>query len=257
MRVTIINLKEKENILVVALHHIASDGWSTSIVVKEFIQLYNAYRRGNILDLPNLKLQYADYAIWQHKHYKEDWFTNKLSYWKNKLEGVSPLAFPTDYLRPAVQSKRAATIDFTIDKELLDRVQQLSNQQGVTLFMVLLSAFKVLLHRYSNQEDIAVGIPIANRIHKEIEELVGFFVNNLVLRSEVKSEMEFTKFLQEVKILTLEAYEHQEVPLEKVAEAVVKERDPSRNPLFQVMFILQNVPPLPNEVLNVGIFTSM
>ena len=249
LRATLIKLTEKESIFVATLHHIASDGWSKSIFVKELVQLYNAYRSGSIVDLPPLNLQYADYAIWQRNHYQGEWFSNKLSYWKRKLEGISTLAMPTDYLRPPVQSTKGNKIDFTIDEELLSGLQLLSQQQDVTLFMTLLSGFKVLLHRYSGQEDISVGTPMANRTLKEVEELVGFFVNTLVLRSEVNSNIKFIEFLQQVKATALEAYEQQDVPFEKVVEAVVKERDMGRNPLFQVMFILQNVPELSNAAL--------
>ncbi len=220
-----------------------------SIIVKELILLYNSYIKGEKVNLSPLKLQYADYAIWQRKHYQGDWYNNKLLYWKKKLEGLTTLNLPTDYPRPPVQSTHGAEIEFTIDKGLLNELQQLSNQQGVTLFMTLLSGFKVLLHRYSGQQDIAVGVPIANRTRKEVEELVGFFVNILVLRSEVNSTARFTELLHQVKVTTLKGYEHQEVPFEKVVEAVVKERELSRNPLFQVLFILQNVPPLPKEGL--------
>jgi amino acid adenylation domain-containing protein len=250
LRATLIKLTEKESIFVATLHHIASDGWSKSIFVKELVQLYNAYKDGSKIDLPQLNLQYADYAIWQRNHYQGEWFSNKLSYWKRKLEGISTLAMPTDYLRPPVQSTKGNKIDFTIDEELLSGLQLLSQQQGVTLFMTLLSGFKVLLHRYSGQEDISVGTPMANRTLKEVEELVGFFVNTLVLRSEVNSNLKFIEFLQQFKATALEAYEQQDVPFEKVVEAVVKERDMGRNPLFQVMFILQNVPPLPSSGLS-------
>ena len=246
LRATLIKLTEEESIFVATLHHIASDGWSKSIFVKELVPLYNNYRAGKMEDLPTLNIQYADYSIWQRNHYQGEWFSNKLSYWKKKLEGISPLELPTDYLRQPVQSTRGAKFDFTIEEELLSALQQLSEQQGVTLFMTLLSVFKVLLHRYSNQEDISIGTPIANRTLKEVEELIGFFVNTLVLRSEVNSNLKFIEFLQQVKTTALEAYEQQDLPFEKVVEAVVKDRDPGRNPLFQVMFILQNVPPISN-----------
>ncbi|MGI8582286.1 MAG: amino acid adenylation domain-containing protein, partial [Chitinophagaceae bacterium] len=245
LRATLITLSEQENLLVATLHHIASDGWSESIMVKELVQLYNTFRKGDAVYLPELKLQYADFAIWQRNHYQGDWLSSKLLYWRNKLKGIASLQLPADYLRPPIQSTSGAGVDFDIDKKLLSGLQQLSHQHGVTLFMTLVSVFKVMLHRYTGQEDIPVGIPIANRNRKEVEELIGFFVNTLVLRSEVNSNKVFIEFLQQIKTTTLEAYDHQEVPFEKVVEAVVKERDPSRNPLFQVMFVMQNVPPIP------------
>ena len=170
---------------------------------------------------------------------------DNLSYWKEKLEGISVLELPTDFLRPAIQSSSTSKIDFSIEKELLEGLQQLSNQQGVTLFITLLSAYKVLLNRYSRQQDIAVGI--ANPIRKEVEAVSGCFTNILILRSEVTSNSEFMEFIQQVKVTTLEAYDHQDVTLRKVAETLVKKRDLGRNLLFQVMFIFQNVPPIPNE----------
>ncbi|MEO7535067.1 MAG: amino acid adenylation domain-containing protein, partial [Ferruginibacter sp.] len=197
------------------------------------------------MQLAPLAIQYADFAIWQRNYLQGDIWDEKINYWKNKLQGVTPLQLPVDYPRPAIQSTRGAISTFKIDKEISDELTVFSRQQGVSLFMTLLSAIKVLLHRYSGQQDICVGTAIANRTQHELEELIGFFVNTLALRSEVNGEASFIELLQQVKTTTLDAYSHQDVPFEKVVNAVVKERDMSRTPLFQVMFVLQNTPEVP------------
>ncbi|MEJ7675691.1 MAG: condensation domain-containing protein [Chitinophagaceae bacterium] len=171
---------------------------------------------------------------------------NSLSYWKEKLANISSINLPTDYIRPAVPGSSADKIDFTIEKELLGDLQQLSAEQGVTMFMTLVAGLKVLLHRYSGQNDIGVAVPIANPTRSEMEQLASVFGNILFLRSEANSNTEFIEFLQQVKATTLEAYEHSNVPFKKVAEIVVKENDRSRNPLLQVIFILQNEHPISN-----------
>jgi hypothetical protein len=168
-------------------------------------------------------------------HLATDAFTgealnNKIAYWKEKLEGVESLQLPTDYSRPLVSGSRGTVASFTISKELSTALQELSQEQGCTLFMTLVAAFKLLLHRYSGQEDICVGTSVANRTQKEMEQLIGFFVNMLALRSQVNSDLSFTELLQQVRMTTLAAYEHQDVPFEKVVDAVVKDRDMSRNP---------------------------
>ena len=245
LRAYLIKLNKQEHILVVTMHHIASDGWSISILVREVVELYASYIEKRAVELPVLKIQYADYSIWQRKYIQGEVLEEKLAYWKQKLAGAATLQLPSDYSRPVVQSSRGATHNFKINKELSGQLVDLSHQQGATLFMTLLTAFKVLLYRYSGQEDICVGTPIAGRGQQELEGLIGFFVNTLALRSQVKGDMSFSKLLDGVKVTTLEAYEHQEVPFEKVVDAVVKERDLGRNPLFQVMLILMNTPEVP------------
>ena len=250
LRAELIRLSADEYILVLVMHHIASDGWSVSVVVKELIEGYRARTSGREPVLEKLPVQYADYAIWQRRWLTGEVLDKQLDYWKEQLGGTEVLNLPTDYQRPAVQSTRGAMKWFSIDNELLRQVQQLAQQQGTTLFMTLLATFKVLLHRYSGQEDICVGTSIAGRTREELEGLIGFFVNTLALRSSVDREQSFIALLQQVKRNTLGAYEHQEVPFEKVVEAVVKDRDLGRNPLFQVMFELQNTPEVP--VIDLG-----
>ena len=249
LRVELITLSETESILVVVIHHIASDGWSTSVLVKEVVEMYNACEAGRDPELPQLAVQYADFAIWQRNYLQGDLLDNKMAYWKTKLQGVAPLQLPTDYTRPLIQRNRGALQSFRISELNAAALQQLSQQHGATLFMTLLSAFKVLLHRYSGQDDICVGIPIAGRQQQETENLVGFFVNTLALRSKLTGDESFTDLLRQIKGTTMEAYEHQEIPFEKVVEAVSKERDLSRSPLFQVMFVLRNTPEIPEFLL--------
>ncbi len=204
VRAGLIRISEEEHVLMVSMHHIASDGWSISILVKELVELYESYLQNRLPNLDPLKLQYADYSIWQRNYLQGELLNKKLAYWQQKLDGVAPLELPLDFDRPAIQSTEGGVIQFSIDAALTDRLQQLSRQQGASLFMTLLSAFNVLLHRYSGQEDICVGTPVANRARQEIEPLIGFFVNTLALRSEVKSDTVFTDLLQQVKADTLQ-----------------------------------------------------
>ena len=242
VRAHLISLIDEEYVLIVTMHHIASDGWSMSIFVNELIEFYNAYVEQRPQGLEPLAIQYADYSLWQRNYLQDEVLDEKVGYWKDKLKGIGVLQLPTDYQRPAEWSSRGALLRFNIDKLLSDQLLALSRQEGTTLFMTVLATFKVLLHRYSGQEDICVGTPIANRTQKEVEGLIGFFVNTLALRSDVKSGLTFEELLQQVKGTTMGAYEHLDVPFEKIVEEVVKERDISRNPLFQVMLIMQNTP---------------
>ncbi|HEX8376315.1 MAG TPA: amino acid adenylation domain-containing protein, partial [Pedobacter sp.] len=241
----LITLSEQEFVLVVNLHHIASDGWSRSILVRELVILYKSFDQGITFNLEPLELQYADYAIWQRGLLQGEQLDNKLAYWKKKLDGITVLDLPTDYVRPTTLSTKGAIHTFDIEPELTDEIHALSKSQGTTLYMTLLAAYKVMLHRYSGQEDICVGSGIAGRNHQELEGLIGFFVNTLAMRSHVLSDMPFTELLQAVKVTTMEAYDHQEVPFEKVVDAVVRDRDISRNPVFQVTFVVQNTPDVP------------
>lgn len=250
LRAALLELISDEHVLLLNLHHIASDGWSVSVFVKEFIELYQAAiekRQANLAELP---VQYADYSIWQRNELNERVLSDKLTYWLTKLSDLTPLNLPLDFPRPAVQSTKGNQLHFKIEENISKGVKKLAQTEGTTLFMTLLSAFKVLLYRYTNQTDVCVGSPIANRTHKELESLIGFFVNTLALRSDLSNNPSFTALLQQVKATTLDAYAHQDVPFEKIVEQVEKVRDRSRNPLFQVMFILQNTPESPNLQLD-------
>ncbi|OUJ73687.1 non-ribosomal peptide synthetase [Hymenobacter crusticola] len=247
LRAALIGLANpEEHLLVITMHHIASDGWSLSVFFRELVALYEAQVAGQVAPFAPLPVQYADFALWQRQNLNATRLEKPLTYWKEKLADVAQLQLPTDFPRPAVQSTKGASAAFRLEQDLVTKLQVLSQQQGVTLFMTLLSTFKSLLYRYSGQQDICVGSAIAGRQQHEIEGLIGFFVNTLALRSQVKGEASFTELLQQVKTTTLEAYEHQQAPFEKVVDLVVSERDLSRSPLFQVMFVLQNTPDVPD-----------
>ncbi len=241
-RACLYDLGSKNYVLAGVFHHIASDGWSQGILVSEFVEIYDALSSGRAMKLPQLTLQYADYALWQREYIGGDVLEQQLSYWQKRLKDVTPLALPTDFNRPTVQSTAGSSIIFDLDKELSNSLTALCKQEEVTLFMMLLSAFKVLLARYSGQEDICVGTPLANRTQSDLEGMIGFFVNTLALRSDLSGEPTFRELLQQVKDTTLEGYGNQLVPFEKVVERVVTTRDRSRSPLFQVLFALQNIP---------------
>ncbi|HVI46038.1 MAG TPA: non-ribosomal peptide synthase/polyketide synthase [Chitinophaga sp.] len=249
LRAHLVKVAPEEHMLVLTIHHIASDGWSMSILVSELVELYraNAEKREPILE--QLEVQYADYAVWQRTHLDGAVLGSKMDYWEKQLVNATPLDLPADFPRPPVQQFNGAISWFNIDKELHDQLQELSRQQGVTLFMTLLAAFKVLLYRYSGQEDICIGSPVSGRTQQEAEGLIGFFLNTIALRSNLGNNPSFISFLQQVKDITLGAYEHQDVPFEKIVERLVKDRDMSRSPLFQAMFILQNTPPVPELLL--------
>ncbi|NML40086.1 non-ribosomal peptide synthase/polyketide synthase [Chitinophaga sp. G-6-1-13] len=249
LRVHLIALDTTTHILVMNMHHIASDGWSISVLFRELITLYNAYTTGENVKLPALEIQYADYAIWQRKYMSDEVLATQLSYWQENLKDVQALQLPTDKTRPAVKGKNGAVEHLQFDRELTDQLLALSQQEGVTLFMTLLAALNVLLYRYSGQDDICVGSPISGRTRQEVESLAGFFINTLALRSSLTGNPAFLSLLQQVKQTTLSAYEYQEVPFEKIVDAVVTERDMSRSPLFQVMLVLQNTPDIPELTL--------
>ncbi|MES2731615.1 MAG: aminotransferase class III-fold pyridoxal phosphate-dependent enzyme, partial [Bacteroidota bacterium] len=245
LRAQLIRLSSEEHILVLTIHHVAFDGWSAYLLMQELIELYGAEIEGRLPLVPSLDKQFADYAVWQRSYLTGSVLAKQLVYWKEKLDGVEPLNLATDFARPAVQSTQGAKHFFHLNRELFAQLQSLSRKQDATLFMTMLAAFKVLLSRYSGQEDICVGTSIAGRNHEEFEELIGFFVNTLALRSDVSTNPSFVSFLKQVKDTTLDAYEHQEMPFEKIVEAVEKDRDISRSSLFQVMFELYNTPPIP------------
>ncbi|MEX6690965.1 non-ribosomal peptide synthase/polyketide synthase, partial [Danxiaibacter flavus] len=245
LRAHLIALNENEHILVVILHHIASDGWSLSVLVKEITELYDAYEQKRRPQLSELPVQYADYALWQRDYLQGDLLDKRLQYWKDRLQGVGMLALRCDFPRPAMQSTRGAAVEHIIDHQLTEQLKQVALEHDCTLFMVMLAAFKVLLFRYSGQTDICVGTPVAGRRQQELEGLIGFFVNMLPLRTEINAGMTCIELLQQVRQTTIEAYEHQDAPFEKIVDALVNERDITRAPLVQVLFVLQNTPTVP------------
>ncbi|HYO73087.1 MAG TPA: amino acid adenylation domain-containing protein, partial [Archangium sp.] len=242
LRTHLLRLSGSEHVLLLNMHHIISDGWSTGVLVRELAAVYEAHLQGKPSPLPELTVQYADYAVWQ-RQWQSQVLEQQLSYWKQQLAGVpQALELPTDKPRPSVQSFRGAQLPVALSKDLSKRLLQLCQREGVTPFMALLASFQLLLSRYSNQDDIAVGSPIAGRRNAELEGLIGFFVNTLVLRSRIDSRASFRSLLSQVRSTTLDAFEHQDVPFEKLVEELRPPRDLSRTPLFQVMFALQNAP---------------
>ncbi|TSC19079.1 condensation domain-containing protein, partial [Corallococcus sp. Z5C101001] len=243
MRSLLVRVGEEEHLLLVAMHHIVSDGWSMGVLVREVAAFYEAFSTQRTPSLPPLPVQYADFATWQRQWLQGEALDAQIQYWKQRLTGSpSALELPTDHPRPPVQSYRGAKVDVRIPAQLVDSLKALAQREGATPFMVLLAAFQVLLSRYSAQDDISVGTPIAGRTQAETEGLIGFFVNTLVLRAQVEPKATFRQLLVQVRGNTLAAYEHQHLPFEKLVEAVQPARDLSRNPLFQAMFILQNMP---------------
>jgi surfactin family lipopeptide synthetase A len=243
LRGCLLVLSPQEHILLLVMHHIASDGWSKAILFEQLTNLYQAFANGLPNPLSELPIQYADYAVWQRQWLTGENLAQQLNYWKQQLAGASPvLEIPTDRPRPALQSYRGAKQSFLIPQNLTKAIQTLSRQENVTVFMTLLAVFQTLLYRYSGQEDILVGSPIAGRNRQEIEGLIGFFVNTLVLRTDMSDQPSFRELLQRVRKTTLSAYSHQDLPFDKLVEELKPERSLSYHPLFQVMFVLQNAP---------------
>jgi len=245
-RARLLRLSENEHVLLLILHHIVSDAWSFGVLFKELAATYEAFAAGRPSPLPELQVQYADFAVWQR-----DWLSGKvldrqLSFWRKHLAGASGvLELPTDRPRPTRQSYRGAHRRFTFSRGTKDALNQLARSEGATLFMVLFASFNVLLARYTGEQDIIVGSPIANRSRPELESLVGFFVNTLPLRTDLSGDPTFRELLRRVREVALEAYSHQDLPFEKIVRELRPERELGRNPLFQVMLILQNTPRRP------------
>ncbi|MEO6194012.1 MAG: amino acid adenylation domain-containing protein [Thermoanaerobaculia bacterium] len=243
LRGSLLRLGESDHVAVLTLHHIVSDGWSMGILVREVAALYAALAEGRPSPLPELPVQYADFALWQRSWLHGEVLENEIAWWRRQLAGLPPLLeLPTDRPRPAVQSFRGATRPMRLPAELVRQAETLGRREGATLFMVLLAAFQPLLARYSGQEDLAVGSPVAGRNRVEIESLIGFFVNTLVLRGDLARTPTFRELLGRVRETALTAYLHQDVPFEKLVEELAPERSLAHAPLFQVMLILQNAP---------------
>jgi amino acid adenylation domain-containing protein len=240
-RAALLRLGAEDHVLLLSMHHIVSDGWSMEEFFRELSALYQAYREGGESPLPELGVQYADYAVWQREQLAGEVLDRQLAYWKERLSGAPELLeLPTDHPRPPVQTYRGASVPVELSAELLERLQALGRSEGATLYMTLLGAFQVLLSRYSGSEDVVVGSPIAGRTRGEVEELIGFFVNTLVLRADLSGDPSFRETLRRVREVTLGAYEHQELPFEKLVAELQPERSLSHSPLFQVSFALQD-----------------
>ncbi|WP_243391509.1 non-ribosomal peptide synthetase [Paenibacillus sp. GM1FR] len=235
LRVGLVELAPERHILMYDMHHIISDGVSMEIFVEEFVRLYGGEQ------LKPLRIQYKDYTVWQHSQEQQERLQHQGAYWLDMFQGELPvLEMPTDYPRPAVQSYEGQTLEFSFDASKTGGLKQLASETGTTLFMVLLAAYNVLLHKYSGQEDVIVGTPIAGRNHGDVQPLIGIFLNTLAIRSYPSSEKTFLSYLNEVKETTLRAFEHQNYPFEQLVDKVQVTRDLSRNPLFDTMFTMQN-----------------
>ena len=241
LRGTVLRLGDEEHVGLLTMHHIVSDGWSAGILVRELAILYVATCAGGSSPLPALPIQYADFAHWQRQWLQGEVLETQIAYWKKQLTGAPDLIdLPTDHPRPAVQSFRGAHQSLVLPKHLQEDFKALSRQEGVTQFMTFLAAFTVLLHRYTSQDDLIVGTPIANRNRLETEGLIGLFVNTLVLRTDLSGNPSFRDLLRRVREVCLGAYGHQDLPFDRLVEELHAKRDLSRNPLFQVMFELHN-----------------
>ncbi|MBW4625289.1 MAG: AMP-binding protein [Brasilonema octagenarum HA4186-MV1] len=243
LRAKLLRLTQQEHMLLLVMHHIISDGWSIGILIQELAEIYKSFSKGLPSPLPELTIQYADFAYWQKQWLQGEVLNNQVTYWKQQLRGSLPiLQLPTDRPRPAIQTFTGEKQFFAFPKALSEAVNNLNRQESVTQFMTLLTVFKILLYCYSNQEEIIVGSPVAGRIRAETQGLIGFFINTLVLRTDLLGNPSFRELLKRVREVALGAYAHQDLPFEKLVEELQPERDLSHNPLFQVMFILQNAP---------------
>ena len=241
IRTTLLRLGTQEHILLLTTHHIVSDAWSAVILFREFGQLYEAFTNNMSASLAPLKIQYADFAEWQRDWLQGQELEEQLSYWKQQLAGITTdLALPLDYPRPLMSTFQGEHRKLVLSPALKQKLNELSKREGTTLFMTLLAAFKTLLYRYTSQEDIVVGSPIAGRNRAETEDLIGFFINTLVLRTRLAGNLTFRELLQRVRRTAVDAYAHQDVPFEKLVAELDPERDLRRNPLFQVMFQYQD-----------------
>jgi amino acid adenylation domain-containing protein len=245
LRASLFRANGGEHIFSITMHHIISDGWSMSIFVRELLNLYEAYTHSDQSTLPWLPLQYADYAVWQRDLFKDVELETEIGFWRGQVSGIEPLALPADRPRPSIQTYSGARQTLFLDGRLVGGLRLVGQENNATLFMTLLASFQVLLSRYSGQDDISVGTPIAGRTQIELEPLIGMFVNMLIMRSRVDSRVSFRQLLSHVRETALGAYAHQHLPFEKLIEALRPSRDLSRTPLIQAMLILHNEPDEP------------
>jgi amino acid adenylation domain-containing protein len=244
LRVSLLKLNEEEHVLLMTMHHIVSDGWSIGVLIREMRTLYAAFSAGQPSPLPELPIQYPDFALAQREWLSSEVLDQQLAYWKQQLSGIpAVLELPTDHPRGPIQTFRGSSQSVMLSRSLAEEVNGLTLNEGATLFMTLLAAFQTLLYRYTGQEGIAVGTPIAGRTSAETESLIGFFINTLVLSARTRSDLSFRELLSQVKEMALGAYAHQDVPFERLVEELQLRRDLSRSPLFQVTMVLHNVSP--------------
>lgn len=241
LRAKLLRTNTEEHLLLLTMHHIVSDGWSLGVMQRELEDFYVSFTSGRESDLPGLDAQYADYVLWQRERMQDGRLEPQLAYWTKQLGDIPPLLLlPTDRPRPAVQTFEGATLRRMVPAQIARELDALCRREGVTLFMASLAVFQVLLHRYTGQETIVVGSPVANRQHKQAEDLIGFFVNTLALRGDLTGNLSFREFLHRMRVTALDAYEHQDLPFDQLVEALNPERTLSATPIFQVTFALQN-----------------
>jgi len=242
IRARLLRLGEQEHILLLTMHHIIFDGWSEGVLFQELSVLYESFSTGQPSPLSTLPIQYADFAVWQRQWLHGEISDSQLAYWKKQLSDASVLELPTDRPRPPGQTFRGSKQCFFVPKALTERLKAISREEGTTLFMTLLAAFQTLIHRYTGQDDIIVGSPVAGRNRMDVEGLIGFFVNTLMLRTDFCGDPNFRELLGRVRKVALDAYAHQDLPFEKLVEELHPHRSSSHSPLFQVLFVLQNAP---------------
>jgi len=244
LRVKILQLNLQEFVLVLTMHHIITDAWSIEIFVKELITLYQGFSNQQPANLPELPIQYADFAVWQRKHLTGKVLETHLNYWQQQLANNLPeLKLPTDYPRPEIPTYQGAKKTLVISQDFTEKIKKVSLELGSTIFMTLLAAFEILLHYYSHQEEIVVGIDVANRNRAETERLIGFFVNQLVLRISVAENPTFQELLQRVKSVTLDAFSHQDLPFDLLVNTFNPKRNLTSSPFFQVKVVLETIHP--------------
>jgi hypothetical protein len=253
IRAKLLRVAEREHLLLVTMHHIVSDGWSIGVMLTEISELYSWYRERGYSEKPELEIQYGDYSVWQREWMESDGSREQKDYWTHQLKGLGALELPSDRARPPVATHRGARQRVRLTPNLTQGLKEMSRREGVTLFMSLLGGFQLLLARYTGQQDIAVGIPIAGRTRRQTEGLIGNFVNTLVMRTQLSGNPTVRELLGRVRETSLGAYGHQELPFEKVVEELEPERTMSHEPLFQVMLVLQNAIRGPRDVSGLSI----
>jgi len=247
LRVRLVRIDDQEYVLLVTMHHIISDAWSMAVLIDEVTKSYAASVTGQSLSLLPLSIQYADYAVWQRTWLEGDVLERQLAYWKQQLKDVPVISLPTDRARPTVQTYRGAIHSMSLSNDVVDRLRTLGQRRGATLFMILLTVLKILLKYETGQQDIVVGTDVTNRYLLEVEKLIGFFVNQIVLRVTVEAALSFQELLDRVRDVTLAAHAHQDVPFEMLVASLRGKRDLQYSPLFQVKLILQHAPSPPAE----------
>jgi fengycin family lipopeptide synthetase B len=243
IRITLLSLDAQKHLLLLTFHHAIADAWSINICCNELNMLYAAFKAKKTVQLPELPIQYADYAVWQREWLQGETLERELSYWKERLAGApAVLELPADHPRPSIQTHHGARVPFSLPAPLAQALEELSRKKNVTLFMTLLAAFQTLLGRFTGQQDIVIGTPIAGRTQIELEGLIGLFVNTLAMRCNLQEDPTFWELLEQVREVTLAAYAHQDLPFDKLVDALHPERNLSYSPIFQVLIVLQNTP---------------